>query len=131
MICHKFIFNTKINFLLVCVFMCFVSCNSNPTNTNSTTTEHHLTISNNSQTVLMGIGDTIDLILQTIGPGSYETPVITGNTIKFIYDSTLSPANPGGPTQKYGFVGINTGNSSVSISHSNSNSIFAITCKVQ
>jgi len=79
----------------------------------------------------MGIGDTIDVTLQTIGPGSYESPVITGNTIRTIYDSTLSPANPAGPTQKYGFAGINTGNSNISISHSNNNSTFILTCKVQ
>jgi hypothetical protein len=125
-------FNGKLVVSLVFVIICFTSCNnSNPTNNNSSTSEHHLVSSNNGQTVLMEIGDTIDITLQAIGPGSYELPEIEGNAINFIYDSTISPFIPAGPTQKYGFVGINIGSSSISISDSNMKSVFAITCRVQ
>lgn len=125
-------FDRRLVVPLVFVIICFISCsNNNPTNNNSSTSEHHLLSSSNGQTVLMNIGDTIDITLQAIGPGSYGSPEINGNAISFIYDSTISPYLPAGPTQKYGFVGTNIGSSSISISDSIMKSVFAITCKVQ
>ncbi len=124
--------NGKLIVSLAFVITCFISCsNNNPTNNNSSTSEYHLVGSNNGQTVMIKVGDTIDITLQAIGPGSYGLPEINGNAIGFIYDSTVSPYLPAGPTQKYGFVGIKVGNSSISVSDSIMKSVFTITCKVQ
>ncbi|HUI91879.1 MAG TPA: hypothetical protein VLX68_06480 [Chitinivibrionales bacterium] len=115
---------------LVIVFACFPLCTNNSSaNSESLTTDHHLSIANNGQTVSLKMGDTLDITLGGVGPG-YGLPGVIGDAIMFIGDSTVGDL-PGGPTLKYFFVGTNIGNSSISITDSTKKSTFAITCKIQ
>ena len=94
-------------------------------------TDHHLNNSNAGQILSLAVGDTFDVTLQTIGPGSYGTPTISNGVIQFLGESLAPLPIPAGPTQIYLFRSLLVGNADISISHSGNNSTFTLSCKVQ
>ena len=86
-----------------------------------------LTSANEGQTVAVPIPGEARLRLQTIGPGQFEKPTLTGSGAQFEDAELQSPPNPGGPTQIYVFRCTQSGTTEVSIPHSASGKTFSIT----
>jgi hypothetical protein len=76
-----------------------------------------LTNADNGRSLSVLVGDEIDITLQTIGPGSYGTPVISSGSIRFLGESSPGPQNPGGPRQLYRFEAVAAGRAEITISH--------------
>jgi hypothetical protein len=74
----------------------------------------------NGDTLKVSLGDTIDVTLQTIGPGEYGTPVISTPVVEFVKNLPVSPLvqNPAGVIQIYRFLATGLGNSKIDIPHS-------------
>ena len=73
--------------------------------------------SSNGRTVSAGVGDQIGIVLQTIGPGQYETPVVSCACIRFLGESFTGPPIPAGPTQLFRFEAVATGTAEIRIPH--------------
>src|SRR3954464_1590728 len=64
----------------------------------------------NGRVLSAGLGDEIDVRLQTIGPGQYdEHPGVSSPAVAFSKVSILMPANPGGPRQIFQFRAMTAG----------------------
>jgi hypothetical protein len=72
--------------------------------------------SSNGRTISAAPGDTIEVTLQTIGPGQYETPTVFG-PIRFLGESAAGAPNPGGPRQLFRFQAVTTGRGEITILH--------------
>jgi ABC-type tungstate transport system substrate-binding protein len=88
------------------------------------------------RTVVVGVGDTIELTLQTIGPGRYGTPTVSSGSIAYLGESPAGPPNPGGTRQLYRFEAVVLGRADIRIPHSGgvtepANREFTVTVDVQ
>ena len=93
-------------------------------------TLHDLNNGNAGQTVAVAWGDTVDITLQTIGPGEYGTPELSSPAIHF---EKMLPARvilPAGPTQIYQFVARAPGMAVISIPHSYRSAVFIVSIEV-
>jgi hypothetical protein len=78
------------------------------------------------------LGDEIDVILQTIGPGQYdEQPSVSSPAIVLSKVSIVTPANPGGPRQLFQFEAVAADHTVISIPHTVQNARFEITADVR
>jgi hypothetical protein len=75
--------------------------------------------SSNGHTVSVATGDKIDITLQTIGPGRYETPTVSGS-IRFLGEGDAGLQNPGGPRQLFQFEAVTVGRGEITIPHTRS-----------
>ena len=73
--------------------------------------------SSNGLTISVAVGDRIDITLQTIGPGQYETPVVSSGSVRFLGESSAGPPNPGGPRQLFRFQAVAPGRAEITIPH--------------
>lgn len=78
-----------------------------------------LTNADDGRSIAVLVGDEIDITLQTIGPGSYGTPVISSGSIRFLGESSPGPQNPGGPRQLFRFEAVAAGRAEITIPHLN------------
>jgi len=62
-------------------------------------------------------GDKIDITLQTIGPGQYETPTVSSGSVRFLGESTAGTPNPAGPRQLFRFEAMTVGRAEITIEH--------------
>jgi len=62
------------------------------------------------------VGDTIEVTLQTIGPGHYGSPVLSSGSVVFLGESSAGPPIPAGPTQLYRFEAA-SGLADITIAH--------------
>ena len=86
----------------------------------------------NGRLLSVGLGDEIDVTLQTIGPGQYdERPSVSSPAIVFSKVSLLTPANPGGPRQLFQLTAVAAGHTVISIPHTVQDSRFEITVDVR
>jgi hypothetical protein len=86
----------------------------------------------NGRLLSVGLGDEIDLTLQTIGPGQYdEHPSVSSLAVVFSKVSILTPQNPGGPRQLFQFTAVAAGHAVISIPHTSQNPRFEITVDVR
>lgn len=76
--------------------------------------------SSNGRTVSVAFGDRIDITLQTIGPGQYETPTVSSGSIRFLGESSAGVPNPGGPRQLFRFEAVTVGRADIAIPHTSS-----------
>ena len=76
-----------------------------------------LTNADNGRSLAVLVGDEIDVTLQTIGPGSYGTPVLSSRAVRFVGESSPGPQNPGGPRQLFRFEAVATGRAEITIPH--------------
>jgi hypothetical protein len=72
---------------------------------------------NSGERVSISVGSEIDVTLQTIGPGSYGDPRMSGATLSFLGQSEVGPINPGGPVQLYKFRAVAPGDEDILIPH--------------
>lgn len=63
------------------------------------------------------VGDTIEITLQTIGPGHYGSPVLSSGSVVFLGESSAGPPVPAGPTQVYRFEAVASGLADITIAH--------------
>jgi hypothetical protein len=76
-----------------------------------------LNSSSNGMTISVAPGDEIDITLQTIGPGQYETPTISSGSISFLGEADAGPQNPGGVRQLFRFEAVTIGRAEITIPH--------------
>lgn len=80
--------------------------------------------------VQVKVHETIDLTLQTIGPGEYGEPQLSSTAVVFDGTDAASPPNPGGPRQIYRFHAEAPGTVLVTIPHSEGRAEFTLTFDV-
>lgn len=92
----------------------------------------YLNNTNAGQHVAATVGQPIQITLQTIGPGQYDSPQISSSTIRFesVAFANAKEQNPGGPKQSYRFRAASEGEAQVKIPHTESNPTFAVTISV-
>ena len=73
--------------------------------------------SSNGTTISVAPGDEIDITLQTIGPGRYETPTVSSSSISFLGEGDAGPQNPGGLRQVFRFEAVTIGRAEITIPH--------------
>lgn len=67
----------------------------------------------------LAVGQTLDLTLQTVGPGEYTSPpLISSNSVRFLEVSLVTPAVPAGPTQRFRFRAEAPGHAVITFHHS-------------
>lgn len=69
------------------------------------------------KTTMAAVGDTIEVTLQTIGPGQYGTPVVSSKAVVFLGESPAGQPNPGGPRQLFRFEVVASGRAEIAIPH--------------
>ncbi len=67
--------------------------------------------------LIAAVGDTIEVTLQTIGPGHYGSPVLSSGSVVFLGESSAGPPIPAGPTQLYRFEAVASGLAEITIAH--------------
>ncbi|HEY4132429.1 MAG TPA: hypothetical protein VGM50_17595 [Gemmatimonadaceae bacterium] len=68
------------------------------------------------QTILVGVGQEVDLTIQTVGPGGYsDHPSISSNAAVFLGVEDVGLAVPAGPRVRFRFRGITRGDAVVRI----------------
>lgn len=68
------------------------------------------------RTVVAAVGDTIEVTLQTIGPGQYGTPSSSSMSVRFLGKSTPpGQPNPGGARQLFRFEAVASGRADIVI----------------
>lgn len=71
----------------------------------------------NGSSVTVSLGESLDVILGTVGPGLYVSPPdVTGAAVLFLAADIVPPYNPGGPTQRFRFRAAALGTSHVAVS---------------
>ena len=126
--------------LAVLSFMAWQGCSqsSNLVLPATLTTDHHLNVENSGQLLSIGVGDTFDITLQNIGPGKYDTPVISGSVVQFVAETPGTMIIPAGLTQVFYFTATERGSAEITITHSDeiatpdeSDNTFILMCKVE
>jgi hypothetical protein len=68
---------------------------------------------------LIRIGQEIWYTFRTVGPGAYASPPLQiGNAVRFLDETSPGPVNPGGPTQRFRYVGVSRGMTVIRFRHS-------------
>ena len=99
---------------IVAVVLLALSCRTSPTSSDGISVDS----SSNGTTISVAPGDKIDITLQTIGPGQYETPTVSSGSIRFLGEfSPADPPNPGGPRQLFRFEAVTVGRAEITIPH--------------
>ena len=72
-----------------------------------------------SQTISMAVGQELQIIVGTLGPGSYDSPAISSPAIMQVPDhGDVLPVTPGGPTQRFSFVAQAAGQAIITLGQS-------------
>jgi hypothetical protein len=103
----------------------------------------YLKSTNTGQDVDAAVGQPIQITLQTIGPGEYDSPQISSPAIRFESATFAKEQIPGGPKQIYHFRAVSEGEAQIKIRHvihvqssvplghiTDANPIFAVTVRV-
>jgi hypothetical protein len=118
-------------FLIWMVMLLTMGCGSSKSHIIS------LTNDDSGRSVVVSVGDTIEVTLQTIGPGQYGDPIVSSGSIKFLEESQAITPIPAGPTQLYRFKVVNSGQIEIAIPHTDGSlngpviPMFTITIAVQ
>ena len=75
-----------------------------------------------SQTVTLSVGQELDVMLGTVGSGSYDSvPTISSPALRFLNSAVVPPYVPAGPRQRFIFVAERSGSSVITFRHSDTN----------
>ena len=77
-----------------------------------------LSVEDSGKQATVSVGQEVDLVLQTVGPGEYGDPVLSSNALRFVDMTIQPPFNPGGPRQRFRFTAVSPGTESLHIPHS-------------
>ena len=109
----------KIFALLVLIV---VACGTDPLDVRGST----------GRTIHMVVGQELDVTLQTIGPGEYESPpAISTSSLRFLNAALVAPYVPAGPTQQFRFRGVSRGQAIITFVHSGTNPTVTDTVEVR
>jgi hypothetical protein len=86
--------------------------------------------SDNGKRVAVGVGQAIEITLQTIGPQQYGAPKISSPTVRYESVALKMPPNPGGTTQVLRFRAVVEGEASIQLISVNPENIFVVTVDV-
>jgi hypothetical protein len=90
-----------------------------------------LAVRGGSQTLSLAVGQELDVTLQTVGPGEYNSPpMVSSPSLRFLSVAFVSPYVPAGPTQQFSFKGEAPGQAIVVFQHSGNNPIVSDTVNV-
>ncbi|HEX6272180.1 MAG TPA: hypothetical protein VFZ53_04050 [Polyangiaceae bacterium] len=85
-----------------------------------------LTRADSGSTVTIEVRQSIDVRLQTVGQGRFETPVVSGAAVRFVRLAMDSAQNPSGPLQRCKFEGAEAGGADIEIPHSGESAPFTL-----
>jgi len=72
-----------------------------------------------SRTLSLTLGQTLELTLQTIGPGEYASPpTVSSTSVRFVDVTLVTPAVPAGVTQRFRFRAETPGRAIIMFQHS-------------
>jgi hypothetical protein len=72
-----------------------------------------------SRTLSLTVGQTLELTLQTIGPGEYASPPsVSSTSVRFVDVTLVTPAVPAGVTQRFRFRAETPGRAIIMFQHS-------------
>ena len=84
-----------------------------------------------SRTFSVRVGQELDLTLQTVGPGTYQSPpTISSSSLRFLDMTFVGPPVPAGPTQRYRFKAEAPGHAVILFQHSGNNLAVSDTVEV-
>ncbi len=112
---------------IIALFLIVPYCSTENSENQSVLT---LSGADSGDTVKVAVGWSIEIKLQTIGPGEYETPEISTSSVQFLSSDIVMPAIPAGPTQLYRFRAVTPGTATVAIPHSVQAESYTITINV-
>jgi len=73
-------------------------------------TDAPLTVTGGSQRVVLAVGQELEVVLGTVGPGMFDpAPDISQSHLRFVDVVVIPPYAPGGPTQRFRFVAVTAG----------------------
>ena len=84
----------------------------------------------NGRQIAATVGKSIEVTLQTIGPGQYGDPQISSPAVQFEDVALKPPCLPAGPTQLYRFRASAAGEAQVKIVHTKAGPTFSVTFQV-
>ena len=88
------------------------------------------TTQNQGSVVEVKVRETIDLTLQTIGPGEYGDPQLSSTAVSFDAKGYAPLPNPAGPRQIYRFRAESPGMVTLTIPHTSDPTAFTLTFHV-
>lgn len=69
----------------------------------------------NAQTIVVGVGQLVDITFHNVGPGAYDSPpTLSSDGVSFMGEDDVPPYNPGGVTQRFRFRTLSKGDVVVS-----------------
>jgi hypothetical protein len=111
--------------LIAIALVCLAGCSG------STPTSIVLTGSG-SRSYSVDAGADFTIMLQTIGPGAYESPpAVSSSIVRFLDVSQAAFAIPAGPTQLFRFHATSSGQAIIIFSHSGNNPVVTDTIAVR
>ena len=95
------------------------NCDAQNTVSQSSAKQHvlYLKNTNTGQDVDAAVGQPIQITLQTIGPGEYDSPQISSPAIRFESAAFAKEQIPAGPKQIYHFRAVSEGEAQIKIRH--------------
>jgi hypothetical protein len=90
--------------------------------------------SDNGRTVALAVGQEFEIALDSVGPGSFATPIVSSDSVRFLSESVSSPSGPptpgGGKTQRFRFEAVASGRAELSIPFDPTGWSFGMTVQV-
>lgn len=83
------------------------------------------------RTIEVTLSQEVEVTLQTIGPGQYETPSISSPAVRFIDVVDGAVVVPAGPTQVFRFRTESTGSATITIAHTGGSPGFTVALVVR
>lgn len=77
-----------------------------------------LTAADNGRTIMVEVGDKIEVTLEAVGPFYFGSPIVSSMSVRFLGESDQLPNQPnpgGGKTQRYSFEAAAAGRADVTI----------------
>src|SRR2546425_11383618 len=84
------------------------------------------------QTLRVAVGEELDLTLQTVGPGEYQSPPsVSSSSLQFLDATPITPTSRWGIAQVFRFKGVAPGQAIVVIRHSGNSPVMSDTVNVR
>jgi len=84
------------------------------------------------ETLRIAVGEELDLTLQTVGPGEYQSPPsVSSSSLQFLDATPITPTSRWGIAQVFRFKGVASGQAIVVIRHSGNSPVMSDTVNVR
>ena len=89
-------------------------------------------LASEGQTLRVAVGEELDLTLQTVGPGEYQSPPsVSSSSLQFLDATPITPTSRWGIAQVFRFKGVAPGQAIVVIRHSGNSPVMSDTVNVR